>query len=154
MKFSRATMDPFNLQRFVDAQRDVFEVARAELSGGRKRSHWMWFIFPQIAGLGSSPTSQYYAISSLKEADAYLAHPLLGQRLIDLTDLVCGLPQDDAVDIFGEVDAAKFRSSMTLFSCAHPSHPAFNRAIAKYFQGEPDSLTLQRIGRSDKPRMD
>ena len=110
--------DPFDLQRFVDAQRDTYGVALAEVRGGRKHRHWMWFVFPQIAGLGSSPTARHYAIASLGEAQAYLAHPTLGARLVEVVDALQDLSSTRAEDVFGGVDALKLRSSLTLFAAA------------------------------------
>lgn len=139
--------DPHRLQRFVDAQdRDaIFERARAELGAGRKRSHWMWFVFPQIEGLGSSPMAEKYAIQSLDEARAYLAHPLLGPRLRELTRIVNSLEGRRIYEIFHDPDDMKFRSSMTLFAAATDDNAEFRQALEKYFQGEPDALTLQRL---------
>ena len=137
--------DRHDLQRFVDAQAPVIDRVRAELADGRKRSHWMWFIFPQIAGLGFSPMAQRYAISSLGEARAYLAHPVLGPRLEDCTRLVLTVEDSTASDIFGWPDDMKFRSSMTLFTQAAPDNPVFAQALDKYFDGEPDAETLKRL---------
>jgi len=137
--------DPHNLQRFVEAQAPVIDRVRAELSEGRKRSHWMWFIFPQIAGLGSSPMARRYAISSLAEARAYLAHPVLGTRLEDCARLVLAVEGSTASDILGWPDDMKFRSSMTLFAEAAPDNPVFAEALDKYFDGEPDAQTLNRL---------
>jgi uncharacterized protein (DUF1810 family) len=134
--------DPFHLQRFVDAQAHVFEQVLAELRDGRKRSHWMWFIFPQIAGLGSSPTAQQYAISGRNEAEAYLRHPTLGPRLRHSTKLVNEVLGHTVEDIFGYPDNLKFRSSVTLFSSVAPSEEVFRTALEKYFGGKPDSATL------------
>jgi uncharacterized protein (DUF1810 family) len=137
--------DPYNLQRFVDAQSPVYEQVRAELLEGRKRSHWMWFVFPQIAGLGSSALARRFAISSLEEAEAYLKHPLLGPRLRECTRLV-NLVESAAIDrILGYPDDLKFRSSMTLFARAAPDNQVFNTALSKYFGGEPDQGTLDRL---------
>ena len=136
------SVDPFNLQRFVDAQAQVIVDVLAELRDGRKRSHWMWFIFPQIAGLGSSPTAQHYAISSRKEAEAYFEHPLLGPRLRQCTELVNQVPNRTIEEIFGYPDNLKFRSSMTLFANVAPSEHTFRAALDKYFSGQPDSATL------------
>ncbi len=138
-------MDPYGLQRFLDAQAPVFEQVRAELRAGRKRSHWMWFVFPQIRGLGSSPMAQRYAISSLQEAQAYLAHPTLGARLVECARLVLAADAASAEDVFGGVDALKFRSSMTLFARAAPDHPVFREALDRYFGSQPDPLTLERL---------
>jgi len=141
------TEDPFNLQRFVAAQDagGTYERATAELRGGRKTSHWMWFVFPQIAGLGYSPTSRTYAITSLAEARAYLAHPVLGARLIECAGILGNLPDRTAEQIFGEVDAQKLHSSATLFMHAAPGEPAFRRVLDRYFGGVPDSATEERI---------
>jgi uncharacterized protein (DUF1810 family) len=137
--------DPFNLQRFLDAQAPVYERARRELEAGRKESHWMWFIFPQIAGLGQSPMSIRFAIASLDEAMAYLAHPVLGARLRECARLMLDLEAKTARDIFGSIDEVKFRSSMTLFARAAPDDEAFQRCLDRYFAGDPDSATLARL---------
>jgi uncharacterized protein (DUF1810 family) len=137
--------DHFHLQRFVEAQEPVYEEVRRELRAGRKQSHWMWFVFPQIAGLGQSPTSRRFAISSLAEASAYLAHPVLGQRLNECATLALGVEGRSAPDIFGPVDAMKFRSSMTLFAKAGPPGGVFERCLEKYFAGAPDPATLARL---------
>jgi uncharacterized protein (DUF1810 family) len=141
------TGDPYDLQRFVAAQDSggTYQRAAAELRNGRKASHWMWFIFPQIAGLGYSPAAQTYAISGLEEARAYLAHPVLGARLIECAAIVAGLSGRTAEQIFGEVDALKLRSSMTLFMHAAPGEPVFRQILDQYFGGLPDSATEQRI---------
>jgi uncharacterized protein (DUF1810 family) len=136
------TPDPFNLQRFVDAQAQVFEQVLSELRDGRKRSHWMWFIFPQIDGLGSSPMAERYAISGRKEAEAYLHHELLGPRLRQCTGLVNQVSGRTVEEIFGYPDNLKFRSSVTLFASAAPNEEAFRIALEKYFAGKPDSATL------------
>ena len=141
------TEDPYHLQRFVAAQ-DVggtYVQAVAELRAGRKTSHWMWFIFPQIAGLGYSPASRRYAITSLDEARAYLAHPVLGARLIECATILTALADRTAEQVFGEVDALKLRSSMTLFMHAAPREPVFGQVLGQYFGGEPDSATENRI---------
>jgi uncharacterized protein (DUF1810 family) len=137
--------DPFNLERFVEAQAPVYDRARRELRGGRKESHWMWFIFPQIAGLGLSPTSVRFAISSLDEAKAYLAHPILGPRLQECATLALDAEGRTAREIFGPVDEVKFSSSMTLFARAAPEEGVFQRCIDKYFAGQPDPATLARL---------
>jgi uncharacterized protein (DUF1810 family) len=128
----------------VDAQVGAHERALAELRAGRKESHWMWFVFPQISGLGSSPMSQHYAIASLKEARAYLDHPLLGARLRDCTRAVLAVEGRSAHEIFGTPDDLKFRSSMTLFDAASPDD-IFGATLDKYFAGEGDALTLQKL---------
>jgi uncharacterized protein (DUF1810 family) len=135
--------DPYRLQRFVDAQDDggIYDAAMRELRGGRKRSHWMWFVFPQIAGLGHSPMSRRYAISSLAEARAYLAHPLLGPRLVDCAGVVGEHQGLTAEEIFGGIDAVKLRSSMTLFARADPENGAFRRVLEGYFAGIGDEET-------------
>ncbi|HEY3623291.1 MAG TPA: DUF1810 domain-containing protein [Roseiarcus sp.] len=137
--------DPFNLQRFVDAQAPVYEQARRELKAGRKESHWMWFIFPQIAGLGQSPMSIRFAIASLDEAKAYLAHPVLGARLRECALLTLDVEGKSAREIFGSIDEKKFRSSMTLFARAALDDDIFQRCIDKYFGGGSDPATLARV---------
>ena len=138
--------DGHDLQRFVDAQAPVYAAVLAELRAGAKRSHWMWFVFPQIAGLGHSSTARHYAIASLEEAQAYLAHPVLGERLLTCTVLINQVQGRSAHAIFGSPDDMKFRSSMTLFARAAPSVPAFSEALGRYFAGEPDPLTLDLLG--------
>jgi uncharacterized protein (DUF1810 family) len=137
--------DPYKLQRFVDAQRSVFEDACVELRKGRKQSHWMWFIFPQIEGLGRSETARTYAISSREEAEAYLEHPVLGPRLRECTRLVNLVERRSAEDIFGRPDDLKFRSSMTLFAHASSDNEGFMEALRRYFDGAFDPLTLERL---------
>jgi uncharacterized protein (DUF1810 family) len=137
--------DRFNLQRFVDAQEPIYERVLRELRTGRKESHWIWFVFPQIAGLGHSPTSVRFALSSLEEASAYLAHPILGPRLRECATIAVEVEGRTAVDVFGSVDAMKFRSSMTLFAKASPEDDVFKQCIDKYFAGAPDPATLARL---------
>jgi uncharacterized protein (DUF1810 family) len=138
--------DPFALERFVEAQERIFKEVLAELRRGSKQGHWIWFIFPQMKGLGSSSTSTYYGIASRAEAEAYLAHPILGPRLIECTELV-NLVRDRTIEeIFGVVDALKFRSSMTLFSEVSDDGETFKDALKKYFGGEPDRRTLDLLG--------
>ena len=141
------TGDPYDLQRFVAAQDagGTYRRAAAELRNGRKDSHWMWFIFPQVAGLGSSPASRTYAISSLAEARAYLAHPVLGPRLLECAALVADVPGRTAEQVFGEVDALKLRSSMTLFMHADLGQPVFRQVLDQYIGGVPDAATERRI---------
>ena len=133
--------DPFDLARFVEAQAPVYENALAELRAGRKRSHWMWFIFPQIRGLGISPTAQYYALSGLEEARAYLAHPVLGPRLLACTAAVTAHHGTPVSRIFGAPDDLKFRSSMTLFELAADGPSEFSRALDALCAGERDKIT-------------
>jgi uncharacterized protein (DUF1810 family) len=137
--------DPFNLERFVSAQAAVFPQVLAELSAGRKRGHWIWFIFPQMKGLGRSAQSEYYGIGSLEEAAAYARHPLLGPRLIQCTKLVNQVEGRTIREILGPPDDLKFRSSMTLFARAAPEIPVFHEALNKYFDGEADPLTLKLL---------
>ena len=137
--------DRFQLQRFVDAQRPVYETALGELRAGRKRSHWMWFIFPQIAGLGHSMMAHEFALSSLDEAAAYLAHPVLGLRMRECSVLVAGIEGRSIAEIFGYPDDMKFRSSTTLFAQAAPEEPIFAACLRKYFAGAPDAQTLARL---------
>ena len=137
--------DPFNLARFVDAQDPMFERVVAELQSGLKRSHWMWFIFPQIDGLGFSPTSQYFSIKSQSEARAYLAHPVLGARIMQCVEIVLALEGPTAADIFGPVDEMKLRSSMTLFAQVAGQGSPYAAVLTKYFCGEPDRRTLQLL---------
>jgi uncharacterized protein (DUF1810 family) len=137
--------DPYDLQRFVDAQESVIVDVRAELSAGRKRTHWMWFVFPQIAGLGHSAMAQHYAISSRDEARAFLAHPVLGTRLVELTRIVNGVQGRSVSDIFGYPDDMKFHSSMTLFAHTADDADVFNEALRRYFEGRADEATLSRL---------
>jgi uncharacterized protein (DUF1810 family) len=140
--------DPYDLQRFVDAQDagGSYEQAVAELRAGRKRSHWIWFVFPQITGLGQSPTSKRFAISSLEEARAYLRHPVLGPRLAESARILRQLHGRDADQIFGGLDAQKLRSSMTLFLRAAPAEAPFGAVLGQYFGGEPDPATDRILG--------
>jgi uncharacterized protein (DUF1810 family) len=137
--------DEHDLRRFVTAQEGVYESALSELRAGRKTSHWMWFVFPQIAGLGRSATAQRYAIASLEEAEAYLAHPVLGPRLLECARTLTQLSGLSAEQIFGSVDAQKLKSSMTLFARAAPDQPLFRDVLARYFDGAEDQETLRRI---------
>lgn len=152
--------DPYNLQRFLDAQAEVYQEVLSELRSGRKTSHWMWFTFPQLQGLGRSSTAQYFAIASLDEARAYLAHRVLGPRLRECTELVNRIENRTVAQVFGAPDDLKFRSSMTLFlrasqsqSSAAPSRASndssrsnsFAAALEKYFAGKPDPLTLSLL---------
>lgn len=139
--------DPHDLQRFVDAQAATYAAALAELKAGRKRSHWMWFVFPQIAGLGLSPTAQRYAISGLDEARAYLAHPLLGPRLRACVAAVNSVEGRTAHEIFGSPDDLKLRSSLTLFAEAADDKADFREALDRYYGGQPDPATLRLLNR-------
>ena len=134
-----------DLHRFIEAQEHVFQNVVQELQAGKKHTHWMWFIFPQIAGLGYSSTAQYYAINTIEEAREYRAHPVLGMRIVQCTQILVAHDGFSAIDIFGDIDAMKLQSSMTLF--AHVTEPnfVFQQALDKYFDGEPDHRTLHRI---------
>ncbi len=137
--------DQYHLMRFVNAQRPVFDRVIAELSAGHKRSHWMWFVFPQIDGLGHSEMARRFAISDLGQARAYLAHPLLGERLRTCSRLVADRQESAIEAVFGAPDAMKFHSSMTLFAQAAPADPLFTECLRKYFAGQPDLATLSRL---------
>lgn len=141
-----ADSDPFDLNRFVAAQAGTYETALREITGGRKASHWMWFIFPQLSGLGRSPMAQHYGLASLEEARAYLDHPLLSTRLRQCIEALCHLQHLSAHDIFGSPDDMKFHSSMTLFARAAPGEPAFRTALEKYFGGREDARSLELMG--------
>lgn len=134
-----------SLQRFIDAQRSDYETALSEIVRGRKQSHWMWYIFPQIQGLGFSATSKLYAIRNLQEAQEYLNHPLLGKRLKEITDALINLPSTNAHEIFGSPDDVKLKSSMTLFASLPNADPVFESALKKFFKGEKDAKTLSLI---------
>ena len=142
---SRSQSDPYDLQRFVDAQGRVYDTVVAELRGGRKRTHWMWFVFPQLRGLGSSPTAMRFAISSIDEARAYLDHELLGARLRECADLVRRIDARTAEEIFGWPDDMKLRSSMTLFARAADDNAEFVAVLDKFYGGEEDPATLARL---------
>jgi uncharacterized protein (DUF1810 family) len=135
-----------DLERFVTAQEGVFAGVLDDLRRGRKTGHWIWFIFPQIAGLGTSPTSQHYAIASLDEARAYLAHPVLGARLRECAGIVLATEGRTATEIFGALDAMKVRSSMTLFHRAAPDEPVFDQVLDRFYGGVPDEATDARLG--------
>lgn len=141
----QSASDPFDLQRFVDAQQRVYPTVVDELRAGHKRSHWIWFIFPQVAGLGSSPTAAKYAISSLDEARAYLRHELLGPRLRECTQLVNAVQGRSISAIFGSPDDMKVRSSMTLFARATDDNQDFVQLLERYYDGGEDALTLERL---------
>ena len=137
--------DPHNLQRFVEAQDPVIEDVKSELRSGRKRTHWIWFVFPQMEGLGSSKMSRRFAISSREEAKAYLDHPVLGPRLLECTGIVNAVEGRSANDIFGSPDDLKFRSSMTLFDAVADDPTPFRMALEKYYGNEPDQKTLELL---------
>jgi uncharacterized protein (DUF1810 family) len=137
--------DPFDLDRFLTAQEDMYDTALGELRAGRKQSHWIWFVFPQIAGLGSSPTARHYAIKSLEEAQAYLAHPILGGRLHESLKVLQTLGETNPDRIFGELDAMKFRSSLTLFAEADGGDLIFEAALDRWFDGRKDEKTLELL---------
>ena len=139
-------MPSVNLQRFVDAQEGVHDRALAEVRRGRKASHWMWFVFPQLAGLGASAMAQRYAIASLAEARGYLAHPVLGRRLREIAGAAAALEGVTASEVFGWPDDLKLRSSLTLFEAADPAEPAFPAALDRLCAGERDPATLRRVG--------
>jgi len=139
--------DPFRLQRFVDAQESVWQTALSELKEGRKRTHWIWFVFPQMRGLGLSPTSEFYGVASLDEARAYLAHPVLGGRLLTCTQAALAHEGLSANAIFGSPDDLKLRSSMTLFDAASEAEDnLYHAALRRFFEGVPDPRTLELLG--------
>jgi uncharacterized protein (DUF1810 family) len=138
--------DPYDLDRFVQAQAASYDRALAEVRAGRKRTHWMWYIFPQFDGLGSSPMAQRYAIKSLAEAEAYLRHPLIGPRLVTCIEAALGVEDRSAHDIFGSPDDMKLRSCATLFACVTPPGSVFDRLLAKYYGGMRDENTLRLLG--------
>jgi uncharacterized protein (DUF1810 family) len=135
-----------DLERFIKAQEQDYTIALAEVKNGRKRSHWMWYIFPQIQGLGFSEMAKRYGIKSLDEAEAYMQHPVLGQRLIEICTALLQLKSNDAYAIFGSPDDMKLKSSMTLFASLPDAYPVFQSILDKFFNGEPDSKTLHLIG--------
>lgn len=139
------TSDPFDLGRFVSAQAESYTDAVAEIRAGRKRSHWMWYVFPQLTGLGRSSTAQFYGIDSLDEARAYLAHPVLGPRLLEIAQAVVDSGAPSANALFGSPDDLKLRSCATLFAHVSPPGSVFERILAKYFGGTPDPKTRQRL---------
>ena len=142
--------DPYDLERFVTAQDagGTYRQALGELRGGAKRSHWMWFVFPQLAGLGHSPTARKYAVTAMDEARAYLRHPVLGPRLVECAGAVAGLEGRTAGQIFGGTDERKLHSSMTLFLRADPQQAVFRAVLAKYFDGLPDAATDRLLDRA------
>ena len=137
--------DPHDLNRFVEAQQDDYERALSEIAGGRKRTHWMWYIFPQIDGLAFSSTSRHFSIKSIEEARAYLDHPVLGPRLLKCAEVVAGVEGRSAVEIFGSPDDLKLKSCATLFASLLPPGSVFDRLLAKYFEGASDEKTLHLL---------
>lgn len=140
--------DPYDLQRFVDAQRPIYDRALAELNAGHKQSHWMWFIFPQIAGLGRSETARRYAIQNAEEAKAYVEHPLLGPRLEECAHALLAHAERPARQILGSPDDMKLHSSMTLFAAVAPEREVFKKVLDAFFAAQPDSATLSRLAQS------
>ncbi len=134
-----------DLKRFLDAQENDYEVALSEIRNGRKQSHWMWYIFPQIAGLGFSSTSKFYAIKDRSEAQNYLAHPVLGERLVEISNALLEVEGKTANQIFGSPDDVKLKSSMTLFGALENTNPIFQKVLDKYFNGAKDGRTLELI---------
>jgi uncharacterized protein (DUF1810 family) len=142
--------DPYGLNRFISAQEGIYDRVLDELRGGLKRTHWMWYIFPQIDGLGHSPTTRHYAIKSVEEARRYLAHPVLGARLVESAEAVLAVQGRSVSDIFSHPDDMKLQSSMTLFALAAEPGSVFERVLDKYFQGKRDARTLQIVGNLKK----
>lgn len=134
-----------NLSRFVDAQKETYEIALKEIKKGKKTSHWMWYIFPQISGLGLSDTAKFYSIKNRNEATEYLKHDILGTRLIEICNELLKLPTNNAVEVFGHIDSLKLKSSMTLFSLIEFTHPAFQKVLDKFFGGMKDEKTIQLL---------
>jgi uncharacterized protein (DUF1810 family) len=143
---SASTNDPYDLSRFLRAQQDDYQQALAEIRNGKKRTHWMWYVFPQIDGLAFSATSKHYSIKSIDEARAYLEHPVLGPRLLQCAEAVVGIEGRSATEIFGSPDDLKLRSCATLFACVSPKESVFARLLAKYYGGERDRKTLRLLG--------
>jgi uncharacterized protein (DUF1810 family) len=146
------TADPYNLARFLQAQEHDYDQALAEVRAGRKHTHWMWYVFPQFKGLGSSPTSMHYAIKSAQEAAAYLAHPVLGPRLLEGAEAALRIEDRSALEIFGSPDDMKLRSCATLFAYVSSDGSVFHRIIDKYFRGERDELTIHLLASSRERR--
>ncbi len=142
----KSNSDPHDLNRFLLAQEEDFSVALAEITSGKKRSHWMWYIFPQFDGLGYSPTSKHFAIKILEEAKAYLGHPILGPRLLECAEAVMRIEGRTAHEIFGSPDDSKLKSCATLFACVSAPRSIFERLLTKYYQGKRDEKTLMLIG--------
>ena len=140
----KAASDP--LARFVDAQNYQYDAALAELSSGRKQTHWIWYVFPQLRELGRSQMAREYGVASRAEAVSYFAHPMLGPRLVECVNAVLGHSDRSAVEILGNIDALKFWSCLTLFAHVAPAEPVFSRALAVFYRGEPDNATLRLLG--------
>jgi uncharacterized protein (DUF1810 family) len=138
--------DPYDLNRFVQAQQDDYKRALSEITSGQKRTHWMWYIFPQLDGLAFSPTAKRYAIKSVEEARAYLEHPILGPRLLNCAEAVVGVEGRSAAEIFGSPDDLKLKSCATLFSSVAPPGSVFDRLLEKYYRGQRDGKTLELLG--------
>jgi uncharacterized protein (DUF1810 family) len=143
---SRTPDDPHNLSRFVQAQEEDYQQALSEIKSGKKRTHWMWYIFPQIDGLASSSTSKYFSIKSIEEAKAYLGHAILGPRLLECAEVVTRIDGRSARDVFGSPDDLKLKSSATLFACVSPPGSVFDRLLRKHYHGERDETTLHLLG--------
>jgi uncharacterized protein (DUF1810 family) len=142
---SNATNDKYDLNRFVEAQQTDYAIALAEIKHGKKQSHWMWYIFPQVLGLGFTSTSMQFGIKSLDEATAYLKHEILGKRLVEISNVLLTLETDDATKVFGNPDYKKLKSSMTLFSLVPGADEVFKRVLDKFFKGHQDEMTLQLL---------
>ena len=149
---TKAKVDPFDLERFVEAQWPVYDTALAELRAGRKRTHWIWYVLPQLRGLGTSQMSIRYGLQSLAEARDYLAHPILGPRLRECVRTLNALRESDPVAMLGGIDAVKLRSCLTLFAEASPEESLFREGLEKYFQSEPDAVTLSLIERTSRSK--
>lgn len=134
-------MDIYSLERFVEAQEHMYKIALSEIKNGRKISHWMWYIFPQLRGLGHSTMSHFFGIADLEEARRYLSHPILSERLVEISEALLSQEKTDPTDILGPVDAAKLRSSMTLFSLISPQNSVFHQVLKKFYKGKPDAQT-------------
>jgi uncharacterized protein (DUF1810 family) len=147
---SRSPDDPYDLNRFLQAQEDDYERALTEIRNGRKRTHWMWYIFPQLDGLAVSSTAKHYSIKSVEEARAYLDHPVLGPRLLECAEAVVGVEGRSATEIFGSPDDLKLRSCATLFACVSPPGSVFDRLLGKYYGGGRDARTLHLLGTGTK----
>ncbi len=146
-------MKEYHLKRFLDAQNQTYLTALSEIQKGRKETHWMWFIFPQLEGLGQSETARFYALADLEEAEAFLAHPVLGKHLVQISEALLNTTTASAKDLLGSPDDLKLRSSMTLFANAEKAHPAFAAVLERYFDGKQDERTLQLLLRK-KPSHD